>query len=166
MNCTLKPLVFFLTFFLLGYTPYVASAQPKTPSPKEMRQMEARLVGMVNKERSQHGLIALSVWNVLSPYASGHSQKMAAGKVGFGHTGFEERAKAIRQHAPLQAFGENVAYCQLVKDPLKVAVEKWMMSPAHRSNILDDFDKTAIAIVCDEKGGFYITQLFAKRLLK
>lgn len=128
-----------------------------------IHQLEAELNLLINQERAKYGLMGLSPWKILSDTARKHSKKMADGAVPFGHAGFEERLAALRKHSGLVAFGENVAFCKHVDDPLKVAVDMWMNSPGHRDNILDDFNETGIAIAWDDEGGVYITQLFAKR---
>lgn len=153
--------LFFLTgLCILFCTPQTITAAPST---REIAAMEKKLIALVNAERIKHKLSPLSEWDVLSFYAKEHSKNMADGRVKFGHDGFHERARAVGQNISLKSCGENVAYCYLHKDPLKIAVIKWMESPGHRDNILGDYEMTGIAIVCDAKGGFYMTQLFAKR---
>lgn len=148
-----------LLLILLVFTQVEAAGKAS----KDLKGMEDRLIAMVNQERSRHGLKKLKTWHALSDCARGHSRNMAKESVAFGHGGFEERTAMIKKYGGMRAFGENVAYCYLMDDPLQVAVTQWMESPGHRRNILDDYAETGIGIACDEKGGYYMTQLFCRR---
>lgn len=135
-------------------------------SSDQVTALETKLIRMVNDVRAKHGLQPTGMWDVLGYYARCHSQDMAAGKVKFGHGGFEQRAVGVQRYAQLDSMGENVAYFHNVNDPLQLAVEMWMKSPDHRKNILDSYRETGIGIAFDEDGRCYITQLFATRAKK
>jgi uncharacterized protein YkwD len=141
----------------------VQKAQVRIPSGFEISNMEKKLIDLINNERVKFGYARMTEWSVLSDYARGHSQNMAQGKVKFGHGGFEERAEGVKSYAKHTAFGENVAYCYGVKDPLASAIKGWMNSQGHKDNILGDYDQTGIGIVYSKDGYCYLTQLFAKK---
>ena len=152
----------------LKYAKNKQISQPKIKSysEKEIQEFETKLVELINLERAKLNLKALTIWKSLTYCAKEHSQNMANEKVAFGHGGFEFRAESMKKLAKLKSFGENVAYCYNIKDPLKAAVEGWMDSPGHKENILSDYEETGIGIAYSSDGACYMTQLFAKRFKK
>ena len=71
------------------------------------------------------------------------------------------RAAGIRHYSVL---GENLAYNQGYDDPGTLAVERWMLSPKHRANILSsEFRAMAIGSYVAPDGSVYLTQTFIKR---
>ncbi len=71
------------------------------------------------------------------------------------------RAAGIRHYSVL---GENLAYNQGYDDPGMLAVERWMLSPKHRANILSsEFRAMAIGSYVAPDGAVYLTQTFIKR---
>jgi uncharacterized protein YkwD len=68
------------------------------------------------------------------------------------------RAKGIRGW---RAVGENIALNQGYEDPAAFAVERWMQSTKHRTNILyPTFNHSAIGIAKAADGTVYFTQEF------
>jgi uncharacterized protein YkwD len=60
--------------------------------------------------------------------------------------------------------GENIAYNKGYEDPGGFAVERWMISPGHRANILYiGFQGSAIGSYISSDGSVYITQDFITR---
>lgn len=134
------------------------------PVTKELVKWEERVLKLVNSVRKKYNLTEFVMKKDLCKHAKDHSRNMAAGKVEFGHAGFDKRAREVFQRGLHCAVGENVAYTYLVEDPLIVSLEGWMNSQGHRDNILGNFDETGIGIAFSEQGRCYITQLFAKTL--
>src|SRR4051794_20892956 len=64
---------------------------------KNMDTMESDILKYVNEDRLAHGLSALQINEYESSLAANHSRDMSAGKVKFGHDGFNSRAKAIQK---------------------------------------------------------------------
>ena len=63
-----------------------------------------------------------------------------------------------------RVLGENIAYNQGYDDPGAFAVERWMISPGHRANILsNEFEQSAIGSFIAPDGTVYLTQEFIKR---
>ncbi|HEV2764235.1 MAG TPA: CAP domain-containing protein, partial [Pyrinomonadaceae bacterium] len=61
-------------------------------------------------------------------------------------------------------FGENIAYNQGYEDPAAFAVERWMLSPKHRSNILSrSYTMTGLGVARGSDGRIYFTQVFMTR---
>lgn len=154
---------FILLIISLGLFFAPQFTEATNPTTKQIRLSEQKLISMINAERAKYGLPALCEWDALSYFAKVHSQNMAAGKVKFGHDGFEKRAEGMEQYAVLNSFGENVAYCFHIEDPLAFSVKGWMNSPGHRRNILDTFEETGVGIAYSKEGKCFLTQLFATR---
>ena len=66
--------------------------------------------------------------------------------------------------AHFRVLGENIAYNQGYDDPGGFAVERWMISPGHRANILsNEFEQAAVGSFVAPDGTVYLTQVFMKR---
>jgi uncharacterized protein YkwD len=126
--------------------------------------LERRAFDLVNAERRARGESPL-VWDAeLSRLARQHSSDMA--RTGsLNHTGPDGRGMADRARAAgirgWQVLGENIAYNQGFDDPSGFAVERWMGSSMHRSNILNgQFTRTGIGVARAADGSIYFTQVF------
>ena len=85
---------------------------------------------------------------------------MASGKVGFGHSGFNSRAKAIQKSMnSVTSVAENVAEGQMTA---REVVDGWLHSPGHKKNIEGNFTLTGIGYASDKKGNIYFTQIFSR----
>ena len=126
--------------------------------------VERRVFALVNKKRIEAGLPAL-VWNEnIARIARSHSENMAANDF-FSHAGLDGKMVGARADDAgirhWQLIGENIAYNRGYGDPTDCAVEKWMLSPGHRDNILRiDWKESGIGVAVTEKGTFYFTQVF------
>jgi uncharacterized protein YkwD len=95
----------------------------------------------------------------LNAIAQKHSENMARGRVGFGHSGFNERFnQASKMIKGFKAFAENVAYGPRSG---KEAVVMWKNSPEHRRNMLGRYRYIGIGAAKDRRGVIYYTQVFA-----
>jgi uncharacterized protein YkwD len=61
----------------------------------DLASMERQAHERLNRHRAQRGLAPFRYSEELAAIARGHSQDMASGRTGFGHGGFDERARAI-----------------------------------------------------------------------
>jgi uncharacterized protein YkwD len=119
---------------------------------------------LINEYRNSQGLKPLELNGSISKVAADHSRDMSKGKVDFGHEGFEQRAKTIRQRIKLGFIAENVGASMGLADPEKEVVEGWLKSPGHLKNIKGDFELTGIGVAKSKKGMYYFTQIFVKKL--
>src|SRR5690349_2072638 len=94
-----------------------------------------------NQFRRSKGRSELRMNEELNELAKKHSEDMAKGRCGFGHSGFEKREKVARKEFRCTAFAENVAYGA---ESGKEVVELWEHSPGHRENLLGDYDYMGI----------------------
>ena len=95
-----------------------------------------------------------------------HSEDMAR-KNFFSHEGPDggtvERARELGIRG-WKALGENIAYNQGFEDPAAFAVERWMGSSKHRSNILSEmFTRSGLGIARAADGRIFFTQVFVAR---
>lgn len=137
------------------------------PSLDEANAIERRAFDQTNLIRVRNGL-APFVWDAeVCRMARTHSETMS--RLGFfshttpsGHR-LRDRARAagISQFTVL---AENIAYNQGYDDPGAFAVERWMLSPKHRDNILSrEFRAMAIGSFVSPDGAVYLTQTFITR---
>lgn len=130
-------------------------------SPIELEKMAFNLL---NQQRAAKNLPAL-VWNDdVARIARMHSENMAKYKF-FSHTGLD--GKLVNDRADKcgvsrwKAIGENIAYNRGYDKPADFAVERWMLSTAHRENILNDrWKESAIGVAIADDGSYYFTQVF------
>jgi uncharacterized protein YkwD len=140
---------------------------PHSPVLIEANLIEKRAFEETNRERAKNGLPAL-VWDAaLCEMARHHSEDMA--KQGyFSHV--SSNGKRLRERARsvgidhYQVLGENIAYNLGYDDPGAFAVERWMVSPGHRANILSTaFKAMATGSYVAADGSVYLTQSFIAR---
>ena len=114
----------------------------------------------INTYRSQHGLPILTINNVLNAEARRHSQDMAAGKIPFGHAGFDNRIQRLfKAFKRSNGIAENVAYTDM---EVRGVVSQWLHSSGHRHNIEGNYNLTGIGVAQDEQGRYYVTQIFLR----
>ena len=138
-----------------------------SPSLAEANPIERRAFEETNRERIKNGLPPF-VWDAeLCQMARNHSADM--GKQGyFSHVSpngerLRDRARAVGI-VHYQVLGENIAYNLGYDDPGAFAVERWMISPGHRANILHPgFQAMAIGTFVAPDGSVYLTQSFITR---
>lgn len=115
---------------------------------------EARIVTLVNLERTRRGLRALR----LSSCADNYSERWSARMAVVSRMSHQAQTPILRAcHARL--VGENVAYGNVSADQM---MSMWMHSPGHRANILKPaFTHLGVAAVRTSSGRWWGTQNFA-----
>jgi uncharacterized protein YkwD len=137
--------------FLLGFHPGNRE--------RNMDTMASDILKYVNEDRISHGLSALQMNPLESSLAAEHSRDMSAGRVKFGHDGFNARVKTIQKALGSSAFGENVAEGSMTA---REVVNGWLHSPGHKRNIEGNFKLTGIGYASNKKGDIYFTQIFSR----
>ena len=137
------------------------------PSIDDATSIERRAFDRTNEVRAQNGLTRLA-WDAdLGRMARVHAENMAT----FGFFAHEttdgsrlkDRARAMGI-LRFKVLGENIAYNQGYEDPGAFAVERWMISPGHRANILyRGFQASAIGSFVASDGSVYLAQVFITR---
>lgn len=137
------------------------------PGADQVLDFEKQTFALVNQKRAQIGLKPLQWSEDVAKIARLHSENMVKFNF-FSHKGMDGKMVDGRADSlgisRWIAMGENIAYNRGYKNPLETAVEKWMLSPSHRENLLnDDWKESAIGIAVTEDGTYYFTQVFLKR---
>jgi len=137
------------------------------PTESEVLDFEKLTFALVNQKRAENGLAPLTWSDEVARIAKLHSENMVKFNF-FGHKDAE--GKSVDDRADTLGIkrwtliGENIAYNRGYKNPLETAVEKWLLSPTHRQNILDErWKEAAIGIAVTADGTYYFTQVFLKR---
>ena len=130
------------------------------PSAANLPQVESATLCLINIQRVQYGLGALTANSVLQSAALQHSQDMVNHNF-FSHDSssgedFEDRILRFN-YAPLNTqwvAGENIAWGTLSLSTPDAIVVSWMNSPEHRANILSgDFKELGVGVVASTPSG-------------
>jgi len=145
----------------------LASSAATAPTLEQASDIERHAFEETNRARLKNGLLPF-VWDAdLCRMARAHSENMGRQNF-FSHVTPEgQRLKDRAQAAGILRFtliGENIAYNLGYDDPGTFAVERWMLSPKHRANILDEhFNAMAVGTYVAPDGSVYLTQTFIQR---
>ncbi|MDX2678369.1 CAP domain-containing protein [Streptomyces sp. NY05-11A] len=121
-------------------TTTAASAAPKPSNTQKATPTAsgavARVVELVNAERSKVGCSALTLNTTLSKVAQAHSEDMALHQnmSHFGSDGSSPGDRITSAGYTWSAYGENVAYGYASPEQVMAG---WMASPGHKANILN-----------------------------
>ena len=118
----------------------------------------------LTKSDGEKGLRQLSWNSKVADVARVHSGEMALYDY-FSHKGLDGYLVDNRatDHGldKWSAIGENIAYLRGYDDPAEYAVERWMLSPSHKDNLLDSrWRETGIGLAVASDGTYFITQVF------
>lgn len=131
----------------------------KVAETRPLPELEAKMLELVNRERTASGLVALSADPELTEVARRHSADMFA-RGYFSHNTPEGRDpfERIRQaNVRYITAGENLA----LAPTLQIAHTGLMNSPGHRANILrPQFGRVGIGIMDGGRRGIMVTQNF------
>ncbi|MBR4721125.1 MAG: hypothetical protein IK057_05120 [Clostridia bacterium] len=135
----------------------VTPAQPET---QNIGGYQAEVLRLVNEQRANYGLSALTYNTKLESVAYAHSKDMAVNNY-FSHTNLSGQSPFDRMKAAgisYRSAAENIAAGQ--KTPQEV-VNAWMNSSGHRANILNSsVSQMGVGIYSGGSYGVYWTQLF------
>ncbi|MFF4699128.1 CAP domain-containing protein [Streptomyces chattanoogensis] len=136
-------------------TPTASPSASKSAAPASGA--SARVVELVNNERSKAGCAPLVVNAKLTKAAQAHSKDMADHR-NMSHTGSDGSSpgdRITRAGYDWSAYGENVAYGYATPESV---MKGWMSSPGHKRNILDcSFKEIGVGLA---QPGNYWTQDF------
>jgi uncharacterized protein YkwD len=145
-------------------TPVTPAASPTLD---EANAIERRAFEQTNEVRVKNGLPALT-WDAdVCRMARIHSENMSRENY-FSHTTpdgqrLRDRIRVVGI-VQFRVLAENIAYNQGYEDPGAFAVERWMLSPKHRANILSpEFQAMAIGSFVAADGSVFLTQTFITR---
>lgn len=119
----------------------------------------ARILALMNGERSAHKLPPFTLRDDISALSAPHSRAMAEKGDIWHNDGYF--TAAVKRHLGARLLGENVARNTGIDD----AHRRLMDSPGHRANILDArFTFVGVAVYDDGWGNLYVTQSFVQSL--
>jgi uncharacterized protein YkwD len=151
-----------LILFILLLTIFFLSCEKKDePSVVILEDFEQEIVDLINYYRDTTGKSELIVDTVIRREARNHSVNIAAGKVPFGHEGYQERANTIFSEVGGTVFGENVAEGNYPE--ASYFIDSWLNSPSHKESIDGDYNYTGVGVAENERGVKIATQIFLKK---
>ncbi len=118
--------------------------------------VEAEVLRLVNEHRTGIGLTTLEWSEIIANECRLHSEEMAAAHT-INHDGFNDRINKIGETISLSWAGENVAYNYSAEG----AVNAWLNSPGHKSNIESNSKLTGVGVAYDGNT-IYFTQIFIR----
>ena len=143
------------------------TAETPTGNSKTDFALELEVFELINRQRLENGLEPLEWSDQIAEMARIHSANMANFKF-FSHTDLD--GALVNDRADLlgikkwRAIGENIAYNRGYENPAESAVERWMQSPSHRENLLNNrWKESGIGIAVTEDGTYYFTEVFLLR---
>ena len=130
--------------------------------PDGRTEIEIRALELINTHRGSLGLAPLEHSPIIFDEARLHSSNMASRQVPLGHDGCSERINRIQTQLTINFSGENVAFNGSAT-PAITAVDQWLASSGHRSNIENDrFTHCGLAAVPDNNGLYYFTHILVE----
>ncbi|WP_406471327.1 CAP domain-containing protein [Streptomyces hirsutus] len=140
-----------------GPEPTASASSPAATGAPEASGAVARVVEIVNAERSKAGCSPVEVNTTLTEAAQKHSEDMAASG-NMSHTGSDGSSpddRITRAGYSWSTYGENVAYGYSTPEQVMAG---WMASPGHKENILNcAFKEIGVGLA---QPGDYWTQNF------
>jgi uncharacterized protein YkwD len=148
-----------------GWIILVAILLEEMPEPGDPRELESRTIEAINEIRRERGLPELTSSAGLAAVALAHSEDMAR-RGFFGHVspdGLQARDRVAAAGISYSALAENIQRNHRFDDPVRQAVESWMLSAGHKKNILEPiYSETGVGVAIDEEGKIHFTQLFMR----
>jgi len=136
-------------------------------SAEQIFDLEKLTHDLINQKRAELGLPPVVWSDEVAKIARLHSENMVKFKF-FAHQGVDGKRVDNRADAigltRWTLIGENIAFNRGYENPIETAVEKWMLSPSHRQNLLNErWKESAVGIAVTDDGTYYFTQVFLKR---
>ena len=131
---------------------------------QDILDMEEQVHNLINTERTNQGLGALTMNTTLRNVARSHSQDQASQGGPSTHdssNGDKPWDRLADAGVTYTSMAENVASNSGYADPGQQAVTQWMGSPGHAANILTPgYTKTGVGVADAGAGKYYFTQVF------
>lgn len=125
----------------------------------ETLSMADEILQIVNSHRASIGKDPLEFNTLANDLAYEHTLYMIAQR-DISHDDFDNRSDRLIVEENASRTGENVAYGQR---SAKAVMEAWLNSSGHRRNIEGDFTHIGIAVIKNNSGTYYYTQIFFKK---
>jgi uncharacterized protein YkwD len=142
------------------------AGHPAAAGTDDRASLERQLLGLIDRERSDHGLSALKTDAILTDAARGHSEEMAE-KNYFNHVSPTrslrspmDRYTRAGGRAPSISLGENIYMSS--RTSATAAHQAFMHSPGHRENILErSWRRVGVGIRVNDGGEIWVTEMFS-----
>jgi uncharacterized protein YkwD len=127
---------------------------------KFVKEATQTVLELTNQARAREKLPPLKLNALLSKAATAHSANMGRkGELSHKLDGKWPRDRVKAAGYDYASVGENIAVTEI--DPPEKIVQKWLESPTHCENIMnDEFRELGVGIVRNDKGEIYYTQVF------
>jgi uncharacterized protein YkwD len=119
---------------------------------------ELETMALINAYRTSIGLSELKPIGHISYKSEEHDNYMITNKV-VNHDDFVSRSENIMKVLGAKSVAENIAYNY---NSPQGALDAWLKSPGHKSNIEGNYTHFGLAIRVNEEGKKYYTNIFAK----
>ncbi|HET7361529.1 MAG TPA: CAP domain-containing protein [Salinimicrobium sp.] len=120
---------------------------------------ELQVMELVNAYRVEKGLSKLENLDEISYQAETHNIHMIKNDE-VCHDQFGSRYSALVKQVEAEAVSENVAYGHRTAEAV---VQAWIKSDSHRKNMEGNHTHFGISVTKDDKGKFYITNIFIRQ---
>jgi uncharacterized protein YkwD len=121
---------------------------------------ELKLITLINEHRASIGLNTLEKINYISYKSAEHNTYMMENGV-VNHDFFQQRSQDLINLLGAERVGENIAANFISPEG---ALNAWLNSPGHKSNIEGDYTNFGVSITTDpETGNVYYTNMFIKK---
>lgn len=122
--------------------------------------IENEILTLVNEYRESIGLETLSLLNIVSGVADGHTNYMIQSGT-ISHDNFDQRAQILMDNTNAKSVGENVAYGY---NSAEGVLNGWLNSAEHRKIIESEtYTHFGISTDSNSNGRNYFTQIFIKK---
>jgi uncharacterized protein YkwD len=145
---------------LLGTRRKDAPAVTAPLDEKFVQEATQTILDLTNQARAKEKLPPLVLNELLSKAAAAHSANMARkGELSHKLDGKLPTDRALAAGYDYALVGENIAFTQI--DPPAKIVQRWLESPVHRAQIMNEkFRELGVGVVRNDKGDLYYTQVF------
>jgi uncharacterized protein YkwD len=151
-----------LVFALAVATALAIAGASSATDPAES-DLERAVLDAVNRHREANGLPKLAWSEAAAEVARAHSRDMAAGRVGFGHDGFDERRRTLQEELGRSKVAENVwQQSSPGGSVVEAALGRWLASPPHRANIDGAYRLSGVGAGRGADWSLYLTQIFVE----
>jgi uncharacterized protein YkwD len=144
-------------------SPRAEAADSMTDVPGDYMELERGLFDRVNEHRLGERKPSLKWDEAVAEVAREHSRNMAAGRVGFGHDGFDARAGRLKREVRWSAIAENLATNNYARhETAERAFTGLVYSDGHRRNMEGDYERTGVGVARSADGFWFYTQIFTR----
>ncbi len=132
-----------------------------------MSRVESQIFHLINEHRATLQLPPLRLASSITSQARTYSQSMADSPVPHldtNSTGQKDRFNAVAKAIPHTSCKENVGYVDpyYSQDPASTLMKAWLHNPEKRALIEGPYNLTGISAARDERGAYYVTQIFVQ----